>query len=82
MAHLSEDDFEKYLMGMLPRAACAASEEHLLLCADCRDRLDETELYVQAIRAAAATFRADKESDTDAVDELSRSFTRVGGGTS
>jgi len=41
-------------MQTLPEAELAPLEEHLLICAECRDRLEATERYVAAIRAAAA----------------------------
>jgi len=54
VAHINEDDLEKYGMQTLPEAELAPLEEHLLICAECRDRLEATERYVAAIRAAAA----------------------------
>jgi hypothetical protein len=37
-------------------------EEHLLICAACRERLDETAQYAAAIRAAALEIGAGTES--------------------
>jgi hypothetical protein len=51
--HTSDDVLERYAMRTLPGAALAQLEEHLLIYSGCRGRLDETEQYVAAIRAAA-----------------------------
>lgn len=40
-------------MRTLPESACAALEEHLFVCSECRDRLTATDEYVVAIKAAA-----------------------------
>lgn len=57
MKHVAEDDLENYVMRTLPESACAALEEHLLMCSDCRDRLEPTDEYVAAMKAAAAKIR-------------------------
>ena len=57
MAHISDDDLERYAIGTLPETELAPLEEHLLICSDCRDRLEATERYVVAMRAAAARVR-------------------------
>jgi len=44
--HTSEDDLESYSMQTLPEADLERVEEHLLICAECRDRLEETEQYL------------------------------------
>jgi anti-sigma factor RsiW len=54
MAHIGEDDLERYVMKKLPDAQLDALEDHLLICPECREQLVETERYVLAIRAAAA----------------------------
>jgi hypothetical protein len=51
--HASDDDLERYAMRTLLEAELEPLEEHLLICAECRERLDETETYVAAMRAAA-----------------------------
>lgn len=61
MAHTSEDYIEKFAMGTLSEAELAPIEEHLLICSECRDRLEVTERYAVAMRAAAARIR---ESET------------------
>jgi anti-sigma factor RsiW len=61
VAHISDDDLERYAMLMLGEAEIGRLEEHLLICPECRERLEETERYVVAMRAAAAKIR-DSES--------------------
>jgi hypothetical protein len=41
--HISNDDLERYLLGMVKdEAKLAQLEEHLLVCAACIERADET----------------------------------------
>ena len=51
VGHISEDDLERYAMRILPEAELKRVEEHLLICAECRQRLEKTEGYVAAIGA-------------------------------
>ena len=57
MEHPSDDDLERYAIGTLPDSACAALEEHLLICEVCQDRLAAEIEFVKAIRSAAAKIR-------------------------
>ena len=57
MEHISEDDLERYAMLATPGRELAALEEHLLICAECRERLETTERYSEAMHAAAAKIR-------------------------
>ena len=41
----------------LAEFGCATLEEHLLICQSCRDRLEFTDQYVAAIKAAAGKIR-------------------------
>lgn len=50
MPHLRPDSLEKYLFHRSTRAHIIRTEEHLLLCHSCRDRLDEFNAFVQTIR--------------------------------
>jgi hypothetical protein len=52
LAHLRADSLERYSFGQLSGLSLKRTEEHLLLCANCRARLDEFELMLTAIRAA------------------------------
>ena len=54
--HILDDDLETYSLGRLAAAATAPAEEHLLGCADCRDRLARWDEYIRAMRAACRTF--------------------------
>jgi hypothetical protein len=54
--HIGEDDSEQYAMRTLPVSACATLEEHLLICSECRDRLESTDQYVMAMKLTAAHF--------------------------
>ena len=55
--HVGDDDLDQYALRTLPESACAALEEHLLICQSCRDRLQTTDEYVAAMRSAAVTVR-------------------------
>ena len=57
MDHPSDDDLEKYAMGKLPEAEGGPIEEHLLFCELCRERLDDTDEFVAAMKAALAKIR-------------------------
>ena len=59
VAHISEDDLERYAMRTVPEAELAPLEEHLLICTDCRSQLESTERYVEAVRRAAASMTAE-----------------------
>ena len=56
--HLQDDDVEQYSMGLLPEEKLPQLEEHLLICAACRDRVEEHDSYLKAIRGAAVAARA------------------------
>ncbi len=52
--HPSEETLELYVMARLPETDEARVEEHLLVCEECRDRVQEAEDYVQAMQTALA----------------------------
>ncbi len=54
--HPPETLFEEYLFGRVPEDQCAVFEEHLLVCARCRDELENTDEYIHLVRAATAEF--------------------------
>jgi hypothetical protein len=54
MPHQTDDHLELYALGRLTDPVLADLEEHLLICGSCRDRLDETDAYVRAMRSAIA----------------------------
>src|SRR5947207_3251573 len=53
--HQSEEQLELYSFGRLSEPDVAAVEEHLLVCASCRARLDEGEVFALALRQAIAS---------------------------
>ena len=53
MEHISDTALERYYLGMIPEGPeLAALEEHLLACEDCVKRAEESDWYVDAVRAA------------------------------
>ena len=54
MEHISDHDLECYYLGMIPTDSVeeAALEEHLLGCPECLARAEESDRYVDAMRAA------------------------------
>jgi hypothetical protein len=52
-AHLSDTDLERYYLGLIPEGPeLVALVEHLLWCQECLQRAEESDRYVDAIRAA------------------------------
>lgn len=51
-AHINDDALEAYSLGRLVDADTALIEEHLLVCAQCRDRLAGWDEYTVAMRKA------------------------------
>jgi predicted anti-sigma-YlaC factor YlaD len=60
--HVSDDRLEEYCLGTVPAAALEEVESHLLVCASCRQRLSQTEAYVDTVRQAAAHVEAEREA--------------------
>jgi len=54
-SHPAEDVLEQYAMGSLSEAEVVPVEEHLLVCQDCRQRLEFLDDFVGSIRSAART---------------------------
>ena len=52
MAHLQSGTIENYALRHLPATQTASAEEHLLLCQSCGDRLDEVEIFREAVSKA------------------------------
>jgi len=55
--HLPENWLEEYALGRLHSSLLAPVEEHLLVCELCRQRLAETDDFIQAARLAARRLR-------------------------
>ncbi|MCL5742619.1 MAG: hypothetical protein M1541_01640 [Acidobacteria bacterium] len=51
-AHIDDDALEAYSLGRLVDTEAAPIEEHLLVCAECRDRLTGWDDYIAAMRKA------------------------------
>jgi hypothetical protein len=47
VCHILDDDLEQYALNRLPDSAAGKVEEHLLICEDCRRRLDETDQLIR-----------------------------------
>jgi hypothetical protein len=56
-SHASDDTLERYADCSLPESDTAAIEEHLLVCAGCRDKLGELDSYVNAMKGASRKVR-------------------------
>jgi hypothetical protein len=52
--HIGAEELEDYAMGRITGEQAGRLEEHLLICATCRQRLEETDTYTSAMRHAAA----------------------------
>jgi hypothetical protein len=60
--HMSDEDLERYHLGMMTDVAgLAALEEHLLACSLCVERAEEIRKYVDAIRGAIIEGGLDSE---------------------
>ena len=51
--HMDTEEMERYSLGKLGLSDVERIEEHLLVCEQCRRQLEETELYVKAMRQAS-----------------------------
>jgi hypothetical protein len=51
--HISDHDLERYYLGTIgDEKDLGVLEEHLLICPECVERADESDAYVDRIRAA------------------------------
>lgn len=60
-AHPSDDALELYSLGRLRPSEAAAIEEHILICAECRQRLKDSDEYVAAMRQALTELEQEQE---------------------
>ena len=49
-SHIEPEKLELYAMGRMSEEQSVQVEEHLLLCADCQDQLQEFDVFLQALR--------------------------------
>jgi hypothetical protein len=55
--HISDDDLERYYLGMITQEVeLALLEQHILGCAICAERAEEAQDYVDVMRAALLGF--------------------------
>ncbi len=71
--HCTDDALELYALGRLEDLRTEALEEHLLICEPCQERLDETDIFVRAMKGAAARLRAEQKAESFAA-RVARSF--------
>ena len=57
MSHIPDETLEQYSMQMLAKPNLRVVEEHLLICTECRDRLQTTDEFVVSMKLAAAKIR-------------------------
>jgi hypothetical protein len=62
--HCTDDALELYALGRLEDLPMEALEEHLLICEPCRVRLDETDIFVRAMKGAAARLRVERKAES------------------
>ena len=60
-----EDLAENYVMDALDAPDLVAFEEHLLICEQCRDGVEDADMFVRAMRSAALRLLARTASDGD-----------------
>ncbi len=60
--HGTDEQLELYALGRLGESECAAVEDHLLICARCRERLDEAEAFAVSMREALSQAPQEAES--------------------
>lgn len=54
-AHGSDDQLERYALGRLPAVEVPLLEEHLLVCVDCREKVDSFDNVAVAMRESLAS---------------------------
>ena len=73
--HASDEALEQYATHSLPEAALAEVEEHLLVCSQCQQQLEEIDAYVSAMRSAAKGLDQEDESRKTYWTRVSRILT-------
>ena len=51
---------EAYALGILPGGVVAGFEQHILVCAECQDKMAEMDAAVQAMQAEARAIRLEE----------------------
>jgi hypothetical protein len=71
--HGTADELERYALDRLSDPDVGRVEEHLIVCAECRQRFDEIEAYVDGMRDALIKYAAaDRDSGWDLLSWLKR----------
>jgi methionine-rich copper-binding protein CopC len=73
--HASDEALEQYATRSLPEAALAEIEEHLLVCSQCQQQLEEIDAFVSAMRSAARQLDQEDESRKTYWTRVSRVLT-------
>jgi hypothetical protein len=60
--HADAEDLERYSLGASSPDEIARIEEHLLVCEDCRNRLRETDSFLNSIQMSARQWRRDERA--------------------
>ncbi|HWC95735.1 MAG TPA: hypothetical protein VG456_03270 [Candidatus Sulfopaludibacter sp.] len=55
--HLDEEEIESYSLQATPEEDVARLEEHLLICPECRERVEASDVFVSSMEAAASEIR-------------------------
>jgi anti-sigma factor RsiW len=66
-AEFDNELVERYSLGRLTEDECAAFEEHFLACEACQARLQASDAYVMAVKAAGAQLVRRKPARATAV---------------
>jgi anti-sigma factor RsiW len=59
--HFDEEEIERYSRGDVHEGELGRFEEHLLICETCRRRVAQSDVYIGAMRRAAAELRRKKQ---------------------
>ncbi len=72
--HPSDDDFELYSLRRTSETDVAGIEEHLLVCEQCRNRLEEIDAYVAAMKQALVEVEPETAAHEEPVEKTWRSW--------
>ncbi len=59
--HLEEEEIERYSLAASDEGELSQLEEHLLLCAACRKKVENSDRYVTSMRLAAVQIRSEEK---------------------
>lgn len=63
--HLSEDDMERLCLGTIELKELARLTDHVLSCAKCSERLEQTRDYIHAMQEALRTLAPDRPDTSE-----------------